>query len=225
MKLYSLLASPYAARVRAAIYAKNLDVPIVAPPPDWRASPEYRKLNPLVRIPVVILDDGTSLPESGVIVEYLEDAFPQVPLRPRDAAERARVRLVTQVAELYVQTQMNPLFRLFDTKERDAAAIEAQISKFDETLRQLNALLRPGEYAVGNRLTTADLWLAPQRMMLGGLMAWAGRTELLDGYDALIAYEDVARRDPFLNRVWQEMEEGVKIFMAERAASTPVSAT
>jgi glutathione S-transferase len=182
-------------------------------------------LNPLVRIPVVILDDGTSLPESGVIVEYLEDAFPQVPLRPRDAAERARVRLVTQVAELYVQTQMNPLFRLFDTKERDAAAIEAQISKFDETLRQLNALLRPGEYAVGNRLTTADLWLAPQRMMLGGLMAWAGRTELLDGYDALIAYEDVARRDPFLNRVWQEMEEGVKIFMAERAASTPVSAT
>jgi glutathione S-transferase len=219
MKLYSLLASPYAARVRAAIYAKNLDVPIVAPPPDWRASPEYRKLNPLVRIPVVILDDGTSLPESGVIVEYLEDAFPQVPLRPRDAAERARVRLVTQVAELYVQTQMNPLFRLFDTKERDAAAIEAQISKFDETLRQLNALLRPGEYAVGNRLTTADLWLAPQRMMLGGLMAWAGRTELLDGYDALIAYEDVARRDPFLNRVWQEMEEGVKIFMAERAAS------
>ena len=53
----------------------------------------------------------------------------------------------------------------------------------------------PGEYAVGNRLTTADLWLAPQRMMLGGLMAWAGRTELLDGYDALIAYEHVARRD------------------------------
>jgi len=219
MKLYSLLASPYAARVRAAIYAKNLDVQIVAPPPDWRASPEYRKLNPLVRIPVLILDDGTSLPESGVIVEYLEDAFPQVPLRPRDAAERARVRLVTQVAELYVQTQMSPLFRLFDTKERDAAAIEAQISKFDATLRQLNALLRPGEYAVGNRLTTADLWLAPQRMMLGGLMAWAGRTELLNGYDALIAYENVARRDPFLNRVWQEMEEGVKIFMAERAAS------
>ena len=56
-------------------------------------------------------------------------------------------------------------------------------------------------------------------MMLGGLMVWAGRTELLNGYDALIAYENVARRDPFLNRVWQEMEEGVKIFMAERAAS------
>jgi glutathione S-transferase len=219
MRLYSLLASPFAARVRAAIYAKNLDVQISSPPPDWRTSPEYRKLNPLVRIPVLILDDGSSLPESGVIVEYLEDAFPGVPLRPHDAAERARVRLVTQVAELYVQTAMSPLFRLFDTKDRDAVAIEAQIVKFDATLRQLNDLLRPGEYAVGNRLTTADLWLAPQRMMLGGLMAWCGRTELLDGYDALITYEDVARRDPFLNRIWLEMEEGVKAFMAERAAN------
>ncbi|HEV7441199.1 MAG TPA: glutathione S-transferase family protein [Steroidobacteraceae bacterium] len=217
MKLYSLLASPFAARVRAAIYAKGLDVQIISPPSDWRTSPEYRKLSPLVRIPVLILDDGSSLPESGVIVEYLEDAFPQTPLRPNDAAERARVRLITQVAELYVQPAMSPLFRLFDTKDRDEAAIEAQISKFDATLRQLNDLLRPGEYAVGNCLTTADLWLAPQRMMLGGLMAWSGRTELLDGYDALIAYQDLAQRDPFLNRVWQEMEEGVKAFMAARA--------
>jgi glutathione S-transferase len=217
MKLYSLLASPFAARVRAAIYAKSLDVQIISPPSDWRTSPEYRKLNPLVRIPVLILDDGSSLPESGVIVEYLEDAFPQTPLRPGAAAERARVRLVTQVAELYVQPAMGPLFHLFDTKDRNEAAIEAQISKFDATLRQLNDLLRPGEYAVGNRLTTADLWLAPQRMMLGGLMAWSGRTELLNGYDALIAYSDLAQRDPFLSRVWQEMEEGVKAFMAARA--------
>jgi hypothetical protein len=48
-------------------------------------------------------------------------------------------------------------------------------------------------------------------------MAWSGRTELLDGYEALIAYQDLAQRDPFLNRVWQEMEEGVKVFMAARA--------
>ena len=137
MKLYSLLASPFAARVRAAIYAKGLDVQIISPPSDWRTSPEYRKLNPLVRIPVLILDNGSSLPESGVIVEYLEDAFPQTPLRPNDAAERARVRLITQVAELYVQPAMSPLFRLFDTKDRDEAAIEAQISKFDATLRRL----------------------------------------------------------------------------------------
>src|SRR5256885_3163072 len=71
-----------------------------------------------------------------------------LPLRPRDAAERARVRLVTQVAELYVQTQMSPLFRLFDTKERDAAAIEAQISKLDRKSTRLNSSHLVISYAV-----------------------------------------------------------------------------
>jgi glutathione S-transferase len=218
MKLYSVAASPYAARVRAAIYAKDLDVEIVSPPADWRTSPDYRRLNPQVRIPVLILDDGSALPESGVIVEYLEDEFPQKSLRPQSAAERARVRLVTQVAETYVQQAMRPLFSLFDSKERDEAAITAQVTLFTAALGKLNDMLRPGEYAVGNRLTTADLWLGPQRMMLGGLMAWAGRTDLLDGADAVNAYTEVAHRDPHLQRVWSEMEEGVKVFMAARAA-------
>jgi glutathione S-transferase len=216
MKLYSLAASPYAARARAAIYAKGLDVEIVSPPADWRRSPDYRRFNPQVRIPVLILDDGSALPESGVIVEYLEDEFPQTSLRPQSAAERARVRLVTQVAETYVQQAMGPLFRLFDSKERDEAAIAAQVTLFTAALGKLNDMLRPGHYAVGDRLTTADLWLGPQRMMLGGLMAWSGRTDLLDGADAVNAYAEVAHRDPHLQRVWNEMEEGVKVFMAAR---------
>lgn len=219
MKLYSLVASPYAARARAAIYAKGLDVEIVSPPPDWRTSPEYRQLNPQVRVPLLILDDGTALPESGVIVEYLEDEFPQTPLRPRSAAELARVRLITQVAETYVQQAMRPLFMLFDAKERNETAIAAQVSQFTAALAKLNCMLRPGEYAVGNRLTTADLWLGPQRMMLGGLMTWAGRTDLLNGADAFNAYAEVVQRDPHLQRVWNEMEEGVKVFMAARTAT------
>src|SRR4051794_6395479 len=110
MKLISLPLSPFAARVRAAIHAKDLPVEIVAPPADWRTSPEYRKLNPLVRIPVLVLDDGTTLFESGVIVEYLEDAFPESrPLRPQSALDRARVRLVTQLGEQYVLPAMTPL--------------------------------------------------------------------------------------------------------------------
>src|ERR1700748_3414908 len=110
MKLFSLALSPYAARVRVAVHAKSLPVEIVTPPSDWRTSAEFRKLSPLVRVPVLVLDDGTSVAESGVIVEYLEDAHPEVPLRPRSAQERARVRFVTQVAEQYVMTAIMPLF-------------------------------------------------------------------------------------------------------------------
>jgi glutathione S-transferase len=220
MKLFSLPLSPYAARARAAIYAKSLAVEIIPPPSQWRTSPEYRKLNPLVRIPVLVLDDGTGIPESGIIVEYLEDAYPEISLRPRSPKDIARVRLITQVGEHYVSTAIMPLFGLFDTQNRDEAAITAQLAKLDGALKQLNDLLQPGAYALGSRLTTADVWLAPLRYTLEGLMSFSGRMELLDRYDAVRSYADVTRRDPHLGRVWREMEDGLKAFMASRAAAS-----
>jgi glutathione S-transferase len=219
MKLFSLVLSPFAARVRIAIHAKDLPVEIVAPPSDWRTSAEYRKLNPLVRIPVLVLDDGTSLAESGVIVEYLEDAYPELSLRPRSPQDLARVRFITQVAEQYVMTSIMPLFGLFDTKARDEAAIGAQIAKLDGALKHLNEVLTPGTYAVGARLTTADAWLAPLRFTLEGLMNFSGLTELLDRHEAVDAYTEVVRRDLHLGHVWREMDDGLKAFMASRAAA------
>jgi maleylpyruvate isomerase len=219
MKLFSLALSPFAARVRVAVHAKKLSVEIVAPPPDWRTSPEFRKLNPLVRVPVLVLDDGTSLAESGVIVEYLEDAYPETSLRPRSPKDLARVRFITQVAEQYVMPSIMPLFGLFDAKVRDEAAVTAAIAKLDSALKQLNDLLPPDSYASGDRLSTADAWLMPVRYSLDGLMNFSGRTELLDRHDAVRGYADVARRDPHLGRVWHEMDEGLKAFMASRAAS------
>jgi glutathione S-transferase len=217
MKLYSQPLSPYSARVRGAIYAKNLPVEIVAPPADWKNSPEFLAINPLGRIPVLILDDGTALPESAVIVEYLEDAFPEPSLRPKSAESRARVRLITEVADLDVQQAMMPLFYLYDTGAPDTAAIEAQMQKLQAGLGHLDGLLTPGSYAFGDRLTTADVWLTPVRFSLDGLMAFTGRSNLLDKHKAVAAYADAARADGILDRVWQEMTEGLRAFMAARA--------
>lgn len=219
MKLFSLALSPFAARVRVAVHAKNLPVEIVTPPSDWRTSPEFKKLNPLVRVPVLVLDDGTALAESGVIVEYLEDAYPETSLRPRSPKDLARVRFITQVAEQYVMPSIMPLFGLFDAKARDEAAIATQLTKLDGALKQLDGLLAPGAYANGDRLTTADAWLMPVRYSLDGLMNFSGRTNILDRHDAVRAYADVARRDPHLGHVWREMDDGLKAFMASRTAS------
>jgi glutathione S-transferase len=209
MKLYSLALSPYAARVRGAI---------VTPPEDWRNSREFRAINPIGRIPVLVLDDGTALPESGVIVEYLEDKYPEPSLRPKSPEALARVRLITQVADLYVLQAMMPLFFLFDSAKRDEAAIEAQMQKLKDGLGQLDGLLQPEGYAYGDRLTTADVWLTPVRFTLDGLMAFTGRSNLLDKHKAVAAYADAARADGILDRVWQEMAEGLRDFMASRAA-------
>jgi glutathione S-transferase len=219
MKLYSLDLSPFAARVRGAIYAKGLQVEIVKPEADWRTSLEYRKLNPLVKIPLLVLDDGSPLPESSVIVEYLEDAYPEPSLRPKTPKEIARVRFITHVAEHYVLPNVYGLFGALDAKTRDEHEISTHLSRLERTLKDLDELLQPGEYAFGNRITLADVWLTPLRFSLEGLMRIWERPDLLSGYVALTAYADVAKADPHLGRVWKEMESGYKEYMASRASA------
>jgi glutathione S-transferase len=218
MKLYSLPLSPYAARVRGAIYAKKLPVEIVLPPSDWRTSTTYRALNPLVRIPVLVLDNGTSIPESGVIVDYLEETHPNPPLLPETAEERAQVRVIVSVADHYVMQEIMPLFFLLDTQDRDDSEIETSFAKLAKGLGHLDRLIDANSYATGGRLTAADIWLTPVRFTLDGLMGFSGRTTLLDDYKAVAGYAKVAQRDPALGRVWQEMTDGLAAMMKSRKA-------
>jgi glutathione S-transferase len=217
MKLYSQALSPYSARVRGAIYAKNLPIEIVIPPEGWTTSDEFRAINPLMKIPVLVLDDGTAIPESAVIVEYLEDKYPEPSLRPKSPEGRARVRLITQVADVYVLQAAMPVFYMYDTPARDEAAIQVQMQKLKEGLGQLDRLLQPNGYAYGDRLTTADVWLTPVRFTLEGLIGFTGTADLLKNYKAVAAYADAAKADGILARVWQEMTEGLQAFMQSRA--------
>src|SRR5580700_7932102 len=113
MKLYQTYASPFPTRVRLVIYAKRLAVEIIEPP-GFHSSAEskgdYLRINPLGRVPTLVLDDGRVMPEAEVICEYLEDAFPEPALLPADAWGRSRVRLVSRLADFYLVQAMVPLF-------------------------------------------------------------------------------------------------------------------
>ena len=92
MKLVDAARCPYCARVRIALHEKGLDFETtevdLTDRPQWLLD-----LNPPNgRVPV--LDDGFTLPESEVIMGYLEDRYPESPLLPADPAERAHARLL-----------------------------------------------------------------------------------------------------------------------------------
>ena len=89
MKLYDAGRCPFCARVRIALAEKGLDYERVDV--DLRNRPAWiYDLNPSGKVPV--LDDGFVLPESAVIMEYLDDAYPENPLLPRDPKARAVAR-------------------------------------------------------------------------------------------------------------------------------------
>lgn len=109
MKLYAFPVAPNPTRVRLYLAEKAaagapiaLEEVMVDLRSGEQKEPAHLARNPLGRLPVLELDDGSHLTESLVIIEYLEERHPKPPLLGRDPLERARVRELERVAELGV---------------------------------------------------------------------------------------------------------------------------
>jgi maleylpyruvate isomerase len=100
MKLYTYFRSSAAYRVRIALNLKGLDyeaIPVhLLRGGGEQLQEQYRSINPSGLVPA-FQDEYITLTQSMAILEYLEDAHPQVPIMPKDAAERARVRELAQI--------------------------------------------------------------------------------------------------------------------------------
>jgi glutathione S-transferase len=204
MQLISLPVSPFAARVRIAIYAKDLNVTLVAPPPGWPQG-SHRSFGPLNRVPALICDDGV-IPESQVILEYLEERFPNVRrLLPAGAKARAHIRLLSRIIDLYLMVPIVSLANPSSTEEQRSSNVQAVV----EILHVVDDLVGTSLYAAGNDLTFADCALAPALFAAGvtagrhGFSVWAGNPNLTR-YAAMI--ED----DKDVRRVLIEMAEGLR---------------
>jgi glutathione S-transferase len=90
MKLYDAARCPYCARVRIALAEKGIEYEQIEI--DLGNRPQWLyELNPTGKVPV--LDDGFVLPESAVIMEYLDERYPQPALLSSDAVARAEARV------------------------------------------------------------------------------------------------------------------------------------
>jgi glutathione S-transferase len=91
MKLFASLTSPYARKVRIALAEKKIDYDLIEASP-WEAAGGIAQYNPLGKIPALVLEDGTSLFDSRVIVEYLDAVSPVSRLIPEPSRQRIAVK-------------------------------------------------------------------------------------------------------------------------------------
>jgi glutathione S-transferase len=91
MKLYTARTSPYSRKVRVVLAEKKIECEFVDEDP-WVPQTTVPQFNPLGKIPVLVLDDGTTLYDSRVIVEYLDTVSPVSRLIPEPSRQRIAVR-------------------------------------------------------------------------------------------------------------------------------------
>jgi glutathione S-transferase len=215
MKLYQTYASPFPTRVRLLLYAKGIEAEIIEPPgfhASTEAKGDYLKINPIGRVPTLVLDDGRALPESEVICEYLEDAYPEPSLRPADPWARARMRLLSRICDFYVVMAMAPFFNLSARSRRhwEPAAIEAAAGRLADALAYLEAYIGEDGCAVGGSLTQADGAIAPQLVLSSEWIPQVfGTPDPLKVLPKLGAYWAAIQTDPIVARLVAETRDAI----------------
>jgi RNA polymerase-associated protein len=170
--LYDAPRCPYCARVRIVLAEKGIEVEVVEIDLSDRPAWLYEK-NPTGRVPVIEEDGGRPLPESAVIMEFLEERYPEPALLPADPADRAAARLL-----IFRDNDLtSPYYALRRGEEGAREQLDASLGRFD-------ALLGEQPYLSGVEYGLADLalvpWVLRARDMLGvELDGFAALTEWL----------------------------------------------
>ena len=219
--LYSGPLSLFARKVEVALLEKGLAFDRVMVPFNQATGydpkhPEVVALNPKRQVPV-LSDCGLVLYDSTVILEYLDEAYPEPPLMPKSPVERARCRLDELYADEVMLPALRPLMHRTGpptadrdrrmAQEADALIAEGELSRHYEVLEQKLA----GRAFFGGELASSDIAL-----FMSVLFALRLGGPGLDGFPELTSWFSRLRLRPAFARVAAEIAE------ADRRLSVPV---
>jgi glutathione S-transferase len=165
MKLYDGGRAPNPRRTRIFLAEKGITLPTeqVDLGALQQKSDAFRAVNPMMRVPALVLDDGTVLTESIAICRYFEALHPEPALFGRGALEEARVEMWNRRLELHLFNLVSHVFRhshpamqAMEVPQVPAWA-EANKPRIAEFLQLLDRELATRSFVVGDAFTVADI--------------------------------------------------------------------
>ncbi len=156
-RLISATPSPYARKVRIALAEKGIPFELTTEVP-WDRTTETPRHNPLEKLPVLVLPDGTGLYESRYILEWLEAKHPAPPLLPDDTDGRLAARKVEVICDGVCDALVLLFWERRRPPEHQSAEWTArQRRKVDGGLRALAEIAGDRDWVVGSRFGLADI--------------------------------------------------------------------
>lgn len=165
MKLYDMGRAPNPRRVRIFLAEKGIEVPKqeVDLGAFEQRTDTFTALNPMQRVPVLVLDDGTVISESMAICLYFEKMNPEPNLFGRDAVESAVIEMWNRRLELHFYGPVSQSFR--HTSPGMAQREKVQVAEWGQVCRDqavdflglLETELGKREFVAGDRYTIADI--------------------------------------------------------------------
>jgi len=188
IKIHGVNISPFVRKIRVALAEKGLAYDLVPANP-FAPSPEFLALTPMRKIPV-LQDDTVTLPDSSVIVAYLERRHPEPALLPQDPAQYGRALFYEEYADTVVVGALAPVFiqrivipRMMSGTP-DEKVIADALERTPAVLDYLEGELSEREWLAGGQFSVADIAVASPFVNWGyaGEKVDAGRWPKLASY-------------------------------------------
>ncbi len=187
IKLYDFLPCPFGQKVRIVLAEKSLTYDLIEVNllKGEQRRPEFLRLNPFGKVPVLI-DEDTTIYELTIINEYLDDEYPDPPLLPAVGASslRARARLFEELADSSFTPQVGQLMAELakPESERDPTRVQRFRQAVERLLDYLNHELDARQF-LATEFSVADIGFAPRLAVLSrlGIEAGSGRPNV-DGW-------------------------------------------
>ena len=160
MKLLGTPTSPYTRKVRVVLAEKRIDYDFVIDPP-YEAAARVPAFNPLGKVPVLVLDDATTIFDSRVIVEYLDNASPVTKLLPENTRHRIETRRWEALADGCTDAAAAIVMEKRRPQELQWAAwFERQQDKIARALQMMSDDLGARAWCCGDFFNLSDIAVA-----------------------------------------------------------------
>jgi glutathione S-transferase len=157
MKLIGSYTSPFVRKVRIVLAEKKIEYDFVIDSP-WLESSKVPNINPLGKIPVLVVDEETSLFDSRVIVEYIDSVTPNNKLFPAPNRERIEVKRWEAVADGICDAAATAFLEAKrPKKEQSADWIVRQREKVTRGLEFMSEQLGEKPFCMGTHISLADI--------------------------------------------------------------------
>ena len=155
-KLISATPSPYARKVRIALAEKGLPFELLTEVP-WDSTTITPRHNPLEKLPILLLPDGSSVYESSYILEYLELKHPQLPLLPEDIDGRLAARKLEVLCDGVCDAVVLTLFEKMRAGGGSPEWLARQRRKIEGGVAEMAKLVGARLWAVGDCFGLGDI--------------------------------------------------------------------
>lgn len=213
MKLYYHPISTYCQKVLIAFHEKDLKFePKIVKLMDAEERKKYLELYPMGKIPSLVLDDGHLIPESSVIIEYL-DGLAKPLLIDGDKEQTRKIRFKDRMFDLYLNDAVSTL--LFQSMkpedQRDAERIETAKFRINTMYGFMEKEFGKQSFASGEKFTLSDCAAAPA-------LFYAEQTAPFAKYKNISAYWARLKGRPAVRRTFEEAQPALDAFMKKDAA-------